>query len=135
MQKGALCADTVIGQGHTTAWKMCGLDRSTCLTVFFDLSPSERSNQQGTTHEQLYIQFVTKYGGNPFYFFFFFWGGVLSSYAILFIYWVTVNFNSKILCACSYQNAEGQMRIRVTTITRKWLDISTNAEVSHAWPM
>ncbi|KAH7683028.1 protein transport protein SEC23 protein [Dioscorea alata] len=86
-KKGALCADTVIGQGHTTAWKMCGLDSSTCLTVFFDLSPSERSNQQGTTHEQLYIQFVT-----------------------------------------NYQNAEGQMRIRVTTITRKWLDISTNAE-------
>ncbi|KAJ0988934.1 hypothetical protein J5N97_007290 [Dioscorea zingiberensis] len=86
-KKGALCADTVIGQGHTTSWKMCGLDRSTCLTVFFDISPSEHSNQQGTAHQQLYIQFVT-----------------------------------------NYQNSEGQMRIRVTTVTRKWLDISTNTE-------
>ena len=61
MQKGALCADTVIGQGNTTLWKMCGLDRSTCLTVFFDISPSDRSNQPGIPNPQLYLQFVTKY--------------------------------------------------------------------------
>ncbi|KAH7670481.1 protein transport protein SEC23 protein [Dioscorea alata] len=86
-KKGALCADTVIGQGNTTSWKMCGLDSSTSLTVFFDISPSERSNQQGITNQQLYIQFMT-----------------------------------------SYQNAEGHMRLRVTTITRKWVDGSINKE-------
>lgn len=61
LQKGALCADTVIGQGSTTSWKMCGLDSSTSLTVFFDISPSERSNQQGITNQQLYIQFTTRF--------------------------------------------------------------------------
>ncbi|CAO2147389.1 unnamed protein product [Urochloa humidicola] len=86
-KKGALCADTVVGQGNTTAWKMCGLDRNTSLTVFFDVSPSERSSQPGHQNPHLYIQFVT-----------------------------------------SYQHPEGQMRIRVTTICRKWVDGSTNTE-------
>ncbi|KQJ88565.1 hypothetical protein BRADI_4g19570v3 [Brachypodium distachyon] len=86
-KKGALCADTVVGQGNTTAWKMCGLDRNTSLTVFFDVSPSERSSQPGQQNPNLYIQFVT-----------------------------------------SYQHPEGQMRIRVTTISRKWVDGSTNTE-------
>ncbi|KAL5204269.1 hypothetical protein ABZP36_009140 [Zizania latifolia] len=86
-KKGALCADTVVGQGNTTAWKMCGLDRNTSLAVFFDVSPSERSSQPGHQNPHLYIQFVT-----------------------------------------SYQHPEGQMRIRVTTICRKWVDGSTNTE-------
>nr|CAD1824447.1 unnamed protein product [Ananas comosus var. bracteatus] len=34
-KKGALCSDSIVGQGNTTAWKMCGLDRTTSLTVFF----------------------------------------------------------------------------------------------------
>ncbi|PKU71885.1 protein transport protein SEC23-like [Dendrobium catenatum] len=84
-KKGALSSDAVIGQGNTTAWKICGLDRSTCLTVFFDISPSERSNQSGIPNPQLYIQFLT-----------------------------------------NYQNPEGQMRLRVTTITRKWVEGSAN---------
>ncbi|XP_010934372.2 protein transport protein SEC23 E [Elaeis guineensis] len=86
-KKGAVCADTVIGQGNTTSWRMCGLDRSTCLTAFFDISPSERSSQPGTTNPQLYIQFLT-----------------------------------------NYQNPEGQMRLRVTTVTRRWVDGSANTE-------
>ncbi|KAJ6809322.1 protein transport protein SEC23 [Iris pallida] len=85
-KKGALCADTVIGQGNTTSWKMCGLDRSTSLTVFFDVSPSDKS-QQGIPNPQLYIQFST-----------------------------------------TYQNSEGQMKQRVTTVTRKWVDSSANTE-------
>ncbi|KAF0895495.1 hypothetical protein E2562_013591 [Oryza meyeriana var. granulata] len=87
-KKGALCADTVVGQGNTTAWKMCGLDRNTSLTVFFDVSPSERSSQPGHQNPDLYIQFVT-----------------------------------------SYQHPEGQMRIRVTTICRKWVDGSNTEEL------
>ncbi|ONK56195.1 uncharacterized protein A4U43_C10F5110 [Asparagus officinalis] len=86
-KKGALCADTVVGQGNTSQWKMCGLDRRTCLTVFFDISPSDKSNQPGIPNQQLYIQFVT-----------------------------------------NYQNSEGQMRLRVTTVMRKWVDDSSNTE-------
>ncbi|XP_077212973.1 protein transport protein SEC23 E-like [Tasmannia lanceolata] len=86
-KKGPSCADVVIGQGNTTSWKMCGLDKSTCLTVFFDISPSDRSNQQGVANQQLYLQFIT-----------------------------------------NYQSPEGQMRHRVTTITRRWADTSANSE-------
>ncbi|RWW19073.1 hypothetical protein BHE74_00028577 [Ensete ventricosum] len=77
LEKGTLCADIVIGQGNTTSWKMCGLDRTTFLTVFFEIVPSER-------------------------------------YMMSLI--------------CSYQGPEGQMRLRVTTITRRWVD-GSNAEV------
>ncbi|KAK1278389.1 hypothetical protein QJS04_geneDACA016576 [Acorus gramineus] len=80
-------ADTVIGQGNTTSWKLCGLDRSTCLTVFFDISPSERSNQPGLANENLYIQFAT-----------------------------------------SYQNPEGQMRLRVNTVSRRWINNAASSE-------
>ncbi|XP_047954159.1 protein transport protein SEC23-like [Salvia hispanica] len=58
-KKGPAVANTVIGQGNTTAWKMCGLDRSTCLTVFFDISSSEKSDPAGSS--QLYVQFLTSY--------------------------------------------------------------------------
>lgn len=65
MQKGPAVASTVIGQGNTTAWKMCGLDKSTCLTVFFDVSSSEKSDPAGP-NPQLYIQFLTRYIDNIF---------------------------------------------------------------------
>ncbi|OAY75333.1 Protein transport protein SEC23 [Ananas comosus] len=86
-KKGALCSDSVVGQGNTTAWKMCGLDRTTSLTVFFDISPSDRSSQPGYPNPNLYIQFVT-----------------------------------------NYQHPDGQMRMRVTTITQKWVDSSAGTE-------
>ncbi|XP_042065137.1 protein transport protein SEC23-like isoform X1 [Salvia splendens] len=77
-KKGPSVASTVIGQGNTTAWKMCGLDKSTCLTIFFDVSSSEKSDPAGPS-SQLYLQFLT-----------------------------------------SYQSSDGQMRLRVTTVTRRW---------------
>ncbi|KAL0798723.1 hypothetical protein Bca101_053898 [Brassica carinata] len=86
LQKGPSVADTVIGEGNTSAWKLCGLDKSTCLTVFFDLS-STGSNAPGTVNPQFYLQFVT-----------------------------------------SYQNPEGQTLIRVTTITRQWVDTAVSTE-------
>lgn len=61
LQKGPSVADTVIGEGNTTEWKMCGLDKSTCLTVFFDLSSSDQSSKPGGVNSQLYIQFMTRY--------------------------------------------------------------------------
>ncbi|KAF9666028.1 hypothetical protein SADUNF_Sadunf16G0186300 [Salix dunnii] len=86
-KKGPSVADTVIGEGNTMAWKMCGLDKSTCLTVFFDLSSSEKSNNPGALNPQLYLQFLT-----------------------------------------TYQNPEGLMLLRVTTITRRWVDSAANSE-------
>ncbi|CBI39378.3 unnamed protein product, partial [Vitis vinifera] len=86
-KKGPSVADTVIGEGSTTSWKMCGLDKTTCLTVFFDISSSERSNPPGTSNPQLYLQFIV-----------------------------------------SYQNPEGQTRLRVTTVTRRWVDSAVSSE-------
>ncbi|KAJ8755439.1 hypothetical protein K2173_019237 [Erythroxylum novogranatense] len=86
-KKGPNTSDTVVGEGNTTAWKMCGLDKSTCLTVFFDLASSERSNPPGTINPQLYIQFLT-----------------------------------------SYQNPEGHALLRVTTISRRWIDSAVSSE-------
>ncbi|WOH08386.1 hypothetical protein DCAR_0727825 [Daucus carota subsp. sativus] len=60
-KKGPAVASSVIGQGNTTAWKMCGLDKTTCLTVFFDISSSEKPDPTGNINPQLYIQFLTSY--------------------------------------------------------------------------
>ncbi|XVE81217.1 hypothetical protein DITRI_Ditri15bG0045100 [Diplodiscus trichospermus] len=86
-KKGPNVADTVIGEGNTMAWKMCGLDKSTCLTVLFDLSSTERSNVPGAANPQLYLQFLT-----------------------------------------SYQDTDGKMLLRVTTVTRRWVDSAVSAE-------
>jgi len=60
LQKGPSVADSVIGEGNTTAWKLCGLDKSTCLTVLFDLLSSDRSNTPSAANPQLYLQFLTR---------------------------------------------------------------------------
>ncbi|KAH9615726.1 hypothetical protein KSS87_015254 [Heliosperma pusillum] len=86
-KKGVSIADTVIGQGNTMAWKMCSLDRNTNLTVYFDISSSDRSNPPGTVNPQLYLQFLT-----------------------------------------SYQNPEGEMMLRVTTVSRKWVESDVGSE-------
>ncbi|KAK1389819.1 Protein transport protein SEC23 [Heracleum sosnowskyi] len=86
-KKGPAVASSVIGQGNTTAWKMCGLDKTTCLTVFFDISSSEKQDPSGNINPMLYIQFLT-----------------------------------------SYQSPDGQQRLRVTTITRRWSDGAVGSE-------
>ncbi|CAN4095951.1 unnamed protein product [Withania somnifera] len=86
-KKGPAVASTVTGEGNTTAWKLCGLDKNTCLTVFFDVSSSEKSDPSGNINPQLYIQFLT-----------------------------------------SYQSADGQTKLRVTTVTRKWVDAAVSNE-------
>ncbi|KAL3507197.1 hypothetical protein ACH5RR_032579 [Cinchona calisaya] len=85
-KKGPAVASTVTGEGNTTAWKMCGLDRTTCLTVFFDISSSEKSDPSGI-NPQLFIQFLT-----------------------------------------SYQSPDGQLLLRVTTVTRRWVDSAVGIE-------
>ncbi|CAA7027277.1 unnamed protein product [Microthlaspi erraticum] len=59
-KKGPSVGDTVIGEGNTTEWKMCGLDKSTCLTVFFDISSSDQSSNPSGDN-LLYLQFLTSY--------------------------------------------------------------------------
>ncbi|KAL2576371.1 hypothetical protein AAZV13_16G072800 [Glycine max] len=79
-KKGPLCSDVVIGQGGTSAWKMCGLDKSTSLCLFFDVVRKETPDAtMQSTSNQFYFQFLT------------------------------------------YQNNSGQMRLRVTTLSRRWV--------------
>nr|GEW03356.1 protein transport protein SEC23-like [Tanacetum cinerariifolium] len=87
-KKGPAVASTAIGQGNTTAWKLCGLDKDTCLTVFFDISSTDK-DPSGNVNPQLYIQTVT-----------------------------------------SYQSADGQSKLRVTTVTRRWVETADASEVS-----
>ncbi|KAI4355995.1 hypothetical protein L6164_000049 [Bauhinia variegata] len=80
-KKGPLCSDTVVGQGGTSAWKMCGLDKSTTLCLFFDIVRKETPDATAqSTSNQFYFQFLTY-----------------------------------------YQNCSGQMRFRVTTLSRRWI--------------
>lgn len=61
-KKGLSCSDTATGQGNTTAWKMCGLDRNTCLSIFFEVVPKEIAevvSQPGV--QQFFFQFLTNY--------------------------------------------------------------------------
>lgn len=87
-KKSPLSADTVIGQGNTSAWKMCGLDKKTSLCFVYDISrkvgPDSIAQQ---TSNQLYFQYVTY-----------------------------------------YQHHEGQMRLRVTTISRQWSSGSASVQ-------
>ncbi|KAJ8442530.1 hypothetical protein Cgig2_026472 [Carnegiea gigantea] len=79
-KKGLLCSETIIGQGNTTAWKMCGLDKSTTLCLFFDIAKKETPDAIGqATSNQFYLQFLT------------------------------------------YQHNNGRMRLRVTTLSRRWV--------------
>ncbi|XP_061349026.1 protein transport protein SEC23 C isoform X1 [Gastrolobium bilobum] len=80
-KKGPLCSDNIIGQGGTSAWKMCGLDTSTSLCLFFDVVRKESPDATvQSTSNQFYFQFLTY-----------------------------------------YQNHSGKMRLRVTTLSRRWV--------------
>ncbi|CAH9080693.1 unnamed protein product [Cuscuta europaea] len=86
-KKGPAIANTAIGEGNTTVWKMCSLDKTTCLTVFFDVSSSEKADPSANANSYLFIQFLT-----------------------------------------SYQGSDGQTKLRVTTISRRWVDTAVNSE-------
>ncbi|MCI19583.1 protein transport protein SEC23-like, partial [Trifolium medium] len=59
-KKSPLCSDIVIGQGGTSAWKMCGLDKSTSLCLFFDIVRKETPDAtMQSTSNQFYFQFLT----------------------------------------------------------------------------
>ncbi|KAI3448985.1 hypothetical protein Pfo_005650 [Paulownia fortunei] len=80
-KKGPLCSETVIGQGNTTAWKLCGLDKTTSLCIIFDVSKKESPDIiTQSANNQFYFQFLTY-----------------------------------------YQHGSGQMRLRATTLSRRWV--------------
>ncbi|EPS65594.1 hypothetical protein M569_09173 [Genlisea aurea] len=61
-KKGPSCSDTVIGQGNTTAWKMCGLDRTTSLCIIFDIIKKDGSDVIAqSVNNQFFFQFLTYY--------------------------------------------------------------------------
>ncbi|KAJ0053266.1 hypothetical protein Pint_00003 [Pistacia integerrima] len=80
-KKGPLCSDTVVGQGSTSAWKMCGLDKATSLCLIFEIVKKDIPDATvQSTSNQFYFQFLTY-----------------------------------------YQHNSGQMRLRVTTLSRRWV--------------
>ncbi|KAL2491402.1 Sec23/Sec24 protein transport family protein [Abeliophyllum distichum] len=80
-KKGPLCSETVIGQGNTTAWKLCGLDKTTSLCLIFDIVKKESSDAIAqSANNQFYFQFLTY-----------------------------------------YQHGSGHMRLRATTLSRRWI--------------
>lgn len=80
-KRGPLCSETVVGQGNTSAWKMCGLDKATTLCLFLDIVKRDSPDAIGqATSNQFYLQFLTY-----------------------------------------YQHGNGQMRLRVTTLSRRWV--------------
>ncbi|XP_009800228.1 protein transport protein SEC23 C [Nicotiana tabacum] len=80
-KKGPLCSEVVVGQGNTTAWKMCGLDKTTSLCLIFEVAKKENPDAIAqSANPQFYFQFLTY-----------------------------------------YQHPSGQMRLRVTTLSRRWV--------------
>ncbi|GKV06203.1 hypothetical protein SLEP1_g18117 [Rubroshorea leprosula] len=80
-KKGPLCSDTTIGQGNTSAWKMCGLDKATSLCLVFEIVKKDIPDAGvQSTSNQFYFQFLTY-----------------------------------------YQHSSGEMRLRVTTLSRRWV--------------
>lgn len=80
-KKGLQCSETVIGQGNTSAWKLCGLDKATTLCIYFDIAKKDNPDAIGqATSNQFYLQFLTY-----------------------------------------YQHKSGCMRLRITTLSRRWV--------------
>ena len=63
-KNGALCSDTVIGQGNATAWKMCGLDKGTSLCIFFDVRKEVSGVGGQSSSNQFIFQYLTYYQHN-----------------------------------------------------------------------
>ncbi|KAF8378970.1 hypothetical protein HHK36_028396 [Tetracentron sinense] len=59
-KKGPLCSETIVGQGNTSAWKMCGLDKATSLCLVFEIVKKDIPDATGQpTSNQFYIQLLT----------------------------------------------------------------------------
>ncbi|KAL1124938.1 hypothetical protein V6Z11_A13G008800 [Gossypium hirsutum] len=80
-KRSPMCSDTIIGQGNTSAWKMCGLDQATTLCLVFDIVRKDIPDATvQSSSSQFYFQLLT-----------------------------------------FYQHSSGEMRLRVTTLSRRWV--------------
>lgn len=49
-----------VGQGNTSAWKMCGLDKKASLCIIFEITKKEGLDALSQpTSNQFYFQFLT----------------------------------------------------------------------------
>ncbi|CAI9103345.1 OLC1v1001808C1 [Oldenlandia corymbosa var. corymbosa] len=61
-KKGPSISENPIGQGNTTAWKMCGLDRTTSLCLLLEVVKKESPDAIAQSANNLfYFQFLTYY--------------------------------------------------------------------------
>ncbi|EIE23773.1 COP-II coat subunit [Coccomyxa subellipsoidea C-169] len=62
-KKSSSIADTHVGIGGTNQWRLAGLDASTTLCTFYEITPQskEAAGQDPHTSQQFYIQFITRY--------------------------------------------------------------------------
>ncbi|CAI5469938.1 unnamed protein product [Closterium sp. Yama58-4] len=65
-KKGPSTSDTPICQGHTTQWKLCGLDSLTTVALLFDIATAQQpsgapSAAATAASQQLHLQFTTSY--------------------------------------------------------------------------
>ncbi|KAJ1460107.1 hypothetical protein M885DRAFT_509837 [Pelagophyceae sp. CCMP2097] len=58
-KKSAYVADTEIGQGGTNAWSLGGVDPSSTLAIYFEVTNSASAPM--APHKRRYVQFVTQY--------------------------------------------------------------------------
>ncbi|CAI7871535.1 unnamed protein product [Closterium sp. NIES-53] len=65
-KKGPSTSDTPICQGHTTQWKLCGLDALTTVALLFDIATAQQpsgapSAAATAASQQFHLQFTTSY--------------------------------------------------------------------------
>jgi protein transport protein SEC23 len=66
-RRGPAVAETAVGMGGTSAWKMAGLDGSTAVTLFFEPAAPGSAGRGGDGSggaghaSQLYLQIITRY--------------------------------------------------------------------------
>lgn len=62
-KRSSAIADSSIGMGGTTKWRLAGLDAATTLSAFFEVvAGGQRGRDTSTqTPQQFYLQFVTRY--------------------------------------------------------------------------
>eukprot|EP00879_Flechtneria_rotunda_P000388 GHRR01000481.1.p1 GENE.GHRR01000481.1~~GHRR01000481.1.p1 ORF type:complete len:762 (+),score=240.68 GHRR01000481.1:2399-4684(+) len=87
-KKSSAVADTQIGLGGTSQWKLCGLDADTTAAILFEITGSGSALQDQGQGAQLFVQFLTR-----------------------------------------YMHYSGQLRCRVTTLTRFWTDGQNSADL------
>ncbi|CAI7887381.1 unnamed protein product [Closterium sp. NIES-54] len=137
-KKGPSTSDTPICQGHTTQWKLCGLDALTTVALLFDIATAQQpsgapSAAATAASQQFHLQFTTrcraewewcgvKWDGMP---------PLPAGRCLIDSASPSSHPSPPTPCApppslprptISYQHPSGETRLRCTTITRSWVD-------------